>query len=227
MSNQEVVLTTHFWGNKYPVEYVHRLYAAIRRNISVQYRFIVVTDNPSRFPDYETAVIMDPQLTKLKGCTVRLRMFDPTWQKHYQILPGTKVMSLDIDLVITRDFTHLTKRDEEFVILQGVNATNPCPFNGSIWMFKAGSCSDIWSKYSPEANLQVPYFEFPDDQGWFHHMRPNAGAWTVDDGVYGFVKRGWTTGDNLPENACLVAFFGWRDPSKFEHIPWVAENWRV
>jgi hypothetical protein len=33
----------------------------------------------------------------------------------------------------------LFDRDDEFTIMQGFNQTNPCPFNGSLWMFRPAS----------------------------------------------------------------------------------------
>ena len=229
MRDPEILITTHFWGNKYPIEYVKRLYAGVRRHLSLPHRFLVVTDTPGRFlgTGIISTPIWDPQLTKVKGCTVRLRMFDPAWQITADALPGSKIVSLDIDLIVTGQLDPLFQREETFTILQGVNSANPCPFNGSIFMFKAGTHSDVWYDYSVEANKLVPYYEFPDDQGWLHYKCPVAGAWGSSDGVYAFQKRGWTTGDDLPANARIVAFPGSRDPGKVAHLDWVRNNWRI
>jgi len=47
------------------------------------------------------------------------------------------------------------------------------------------------------------------------------------DGVYAFKKRNWPKGDALPSNARVVAFPGFRDPSQFGHLDWVAQHWRA
>ncbi len=79
-----------------------------------------------------------------------------------------------------------------------------------------------------EAAAKVPFYEFPDDQGWIWHKLPRAAGWLAGptSGIYGFKKPGWPPGDNLPADARLVAFPGARDPSQFTHLPWVRKYWR-
>jgi hypothetical protein len=93
--------------------------------------------------------------------------------------------------------------------LQGINTTNPCPYNGSAWMLKAGARPDVWSDFSLEnyAKLKVPFHAFPDDQGWFWHtLMPDAEAWGPSVGVYGFKKAGLAVGRRSAQNARVVAF---------------------
>ncbi len=94
-------------------------------------------------------------------------------------------------------------------------------------MLKAGARPDVWSDFSVENyhKWRVPFHAFPDDQGWFHHIMPDAGAYTCDDGVYAFKKKSWPSGDGLPANACIVAFPGWRDPNSY-NFEWIRDNWR-
>jgi hypothetical protein len=84
----------------------------------------------------------------------------------------------------------------------------------------------VWSDFSLEAAEDVPYFEFPDDQAWLEAKMPDAGAIGPEEGAYAFCKPGWPKGEALPGDAKLVAFPGWRDPSKFTHLPWVRNHWR-
>lgn len=208
-------IVTWHWGAKYGSEYVRKLKAAVARNLAQPYRFIVAT------PDEK-----DVWLTKTPGCLVRLRMFDPVWQQRHDIKIGDRVACVDLDVVVTGGLDPVFDRDDEFCILQGVNASNPCPYNGSIWMLKAGARQDVWFDFSIENVSRVPYDKFPDDQAWFAAKIPNAGAWGPADGVYAFQKPGWPKGENIPVNARVVAFPGWRDPSKFTHLGWVRENWQ-
>jgi hypothetical protein len=84
---------------------------------------------------------------------------------------------MDLDLVVTGPLDALFDRPEPFVILQGVNAVNPCPFNGSLWMLEAGYRPDVWHEFSPELAAKVPFHEFPDDQAWLADMIPDAAGW--------------------------------------------------
>ncbi len=225
-------VTTWLWGGAYAEHYVHRLAAAVKRNLNEAHRFICFTDSPRNLPGIEQYPIPNMELTAIPGCFVRLRLFDPEWQAKCGIKPGDRVVNLDLDLVVTGNLDPLFDRRDDFTILQGINSTNPCPYNGSVWMLKAGARPDVWEDFSLDnyKGLGVAFHSFPDDQGWFEFKHAGygtgAGAWGPEDGVYGFKKLGWPSGDALPDNARVVAFPGWRDPVKFEHLKWVKQNWR-
>jgi hypothetical protein len=208
-------VVTWVWGDKYPQHYVDKLKRAVTRNLSEPHEFIVAK------PFDE-----DKHLTEIQGCFARLRNFDPAWQKSNGIEEGDTILSLDLDNLIVGNIDHLVTRLEPFVILQGVNAMNPNPFNGSVWSLKAGYRRDVWTDFSVERAKQVPFFAFPDDQAWFHHKIPDAASFTPkDDGVYGFQKPGWPEDDKKPSNSSVVCFFGKRDPSQFQHLEWVRRAW--
>lgn len=209
-----LIISTWSWGTKYSPEYVAKLASAVKRNLKQPHRFAVF------FPQEE-----DTHLTEIPGCFARLRTFDPEWQAANGIEPGDKIVCMDLDLIITGPLDDLFDRDEPFTILQGVNTSNPCPFNGSLWMLRAGYRPDVWREFSPELAEKVPYHEFPDDQAWLADMLPDAGAFGPEDGVYAFQKNGWPKGELLPRNAKVVCFPGWRDPSQYVRLDWVSEHW--
>ena len=223
-SESVITVSTWHWGEKYPVDHVRRLAEAVRRNLKQPHRFLCITNKalPKHW-GVETTPIPNLELLREPGCVVRLRMFDEKWQKSVNL--EDRLLNLDLDLVVTGGLDNLVSTEDGFSILQHVNTTNPCPFNGSVMMLRAGYRPDVWGDYSVTANRNVPWHAFPDDQGWLHHKLPFAREWTGEDGVYAFRKRGWPSGDALPAGAVLVAFPGWRDPSKFEKIAWVRENW--
>lgn len=211
-----LTVVTWRWGDKYGGEYVDRLLAGLRRHLRQSHKVVVAC-----------ASTQDEHLTRIKGCFARLRMFDPEWQLQHGILPDERVVCLDLDLIVTGDLDPLFDRPEPFVILQGVNASNPCPYNGSVWMLRGGYRPDVWSDFSLDAAQRIPLHEFPDDQGWFWQKLPGAAGWQAGSksGIYGFQKPGWPKGDALPAGARLIAFPGWRDPSKFAHLDWVRTHW--
>lgn len=185
------------------------------RNIKQEFRFGVFA------PEAE-----DEYLTKLPGCFCRLRMFDPEWQDRNGI--SGRLVCVDLDVVVTGELDEVFDRPEKFVILQGANAANPCPFNGSVMMLRTGSRPDVWKDFSLKRAEEVPYYEFPDDQAWLAHKVPDAGGWKAgpESGIYAFQKPGWPKGESLPAGAKLVAFPGWRDPSRFAHLDWVKRHWQ-
>jgi hypothetical protein len=209
-----LIISTWVWGTKYGPEYVAKLAAGVACNLSEPHRFAVFTP-PSE----------DMHLTEAKGCFARLRAFDPAWQAANDIEPGDRIVCLDLDLIITGSLNGLFDREEPFTILQGVNTSNPCPFNGSLWMLKAGYRPDVWHEFSPELAAKIVFDSFPDDQAWFADMMPDAGSFGPEDGVYAFQKKGWPKGEALPKGARIVAFPGWRDPSQYTRLDWVQQHW--
>lgn len=212
-----LVITTWQWGSKYPACYVERLAAGVGRHIEQDHRFVVLKPHPE-----------DEALTKIPGCFARLRMFDPAFQKLHGIEEGDRVVSLDLDLIVTGPLDQTFDRKEPFVILQGANVSNPCPYNGSVWMFRAGWRPDIWSDFSLLKLDLIPMWEFPDDQGWFWHKIADAAGWRAgrSSGIYAFQSRGWPGGELLPKGARIVCFPGRRDPSQYMHLSWVRKHWQ-
>lgn len=223
-----LTVVTWEWGNKYDPTYVYKLRAGVRRHLKQLHQFIVVTDDVKKYNsigrNHVDLIIncKDPDLMD-KGCFCRLRMFDPYWQRQLEL--NDRIVCIDLDNVITGPLDPLFDRPEPFVVLQGVNAVNPCPYNCSLFMLRSEAYPEVWRTFSLVAAAHTPHHEFPDDQGWLWHKIPNAAGWTGRDGVYAFEKPGWP-GD-LPAGARIVAFPGKRDPSHYTKLPWVAEHWRV
>jgi hypothetical protein len=207
-------IVTWHWGSKYPGHYIERLKAGVTRHLAQEFRFCVFA------PEQE-----DEYLTKIPGCFCRLRMFSPEWQAKHN-LTG-RIVCIDLDAVITGPLDPLFDRPEPFNILHGGNSANPCPYNGSMMMLRAGAHAEIWNEFTLKNAFAVPSFAYPDDQGWLAAKLPNASGWRVgsESGAYCFKKPGWPDGDDLPKDARIVAFPGWRDPAKFQHLAWVKANW--
>ncbi len=222
-----LAICTFLWGDKYSLDYVERLAAGVRRHLKQPHRFLCMTER-GRDVAFSEAIerhaIKDPELMG-RGCYPRLRLFDPGWQARREFSSGERIVSIDLDNVVVGELDPLFDRLDDFVVLQGVNASNPCPFNASIFMLRAGTNAKVWTDFSVEAAGKVPFDSFPDDQGWMHAKIKHPGAWGPKDGVYAFSKPGWPPGENLPNNARIVAFPGKRDPSQFTRLNWVADNW--
>jgi hypothetical protein len=220
-----LTVVTFWWGDKYPLDYVEKLYRGFERHLQQEHRFAVVTDKWVTWTKFQAWPLRDPELTKTKGCFARLRIFDPDWQHDRRIYD--RLICVDLDTIVTGPLDHLFDRPEPLVLLHGGNSLNPCPFNGSIMMLRPGAHPEVWRDFTLEAAGAVKYFEFPDDQGWLWAKTPNAAVWHCGrrSGIYAFQKPGWPRGNILPPNASLVVFPGWRDPSKFKALPWIRQHW--
>jgi hypothetical protein len=170
----------------------------------------------------------DEYLTKIPGCFCRLRYFSTEWQERQGIKPGDRIVCIDLDVVVTGSLDVLFDRDESFVILTGANSSNPCPVNGSLQMLRAGEHQNVWKDFSLKNASMVRYDSFPDDQAFIWDRIPNYAEWKAgpESGVYSFQKTTWPKGNDLPNDARIVAFPGWRDPSRFTSLDWVKQHWR-
>lgn len=219
------------WGMKWPGIYADRLLAGLRRNIAQDFRSVLITDQPINgsadivcpIKEEDRAFLLHP------GCLIRMRMFDPAWQARIGARQGDRIVCVDVDAVVIGQLDPLFDRDDEFTIMQGFNQTNPCPFNGSLWMFRAGERHDVWTDFGIDAHKRygVPIHSIADDQGWLHFKFPDAKAYTPKDGVFAFKKIGWVEEKGrrkLPDNARFVAFPG-RDPGKYPEVDWIKRHW--
>ena len=226
---QVLTVCTWLWGyDKYSVADVWRLRKGVGRHLKQPHRFMVMTERER--PHFllngvERHAIKDPELTRVDGCFARLRMFDYGWQRTRGV--DDRLACVDLDAVVTGPLDPLFDRDETFVILSGANSVNPCPFNGSVMMLRPGHHGEVWSSFSQQAAQSIPYYKFPDDQGWLHAMLPDAATWKAGSasGIYAFKKPGWPVGDELPRDARMVVFPGRRSPAKFTHLTWVRQHW--
>lgn len=226
------VVMTWLWGEAYSGDDVRRLAAGVARNLARRHRFICVTDNPARLQGLDIETIEIPQedrpLLAIKGCFARLRMFSRAWQRANGI--DEQFANVDLDTVVTANLDGLFCRDEPFVILQGGNAVNPCPYNGALMLLRAGYRPDVWDEFSPAAAARTPHYRFPDDQGWLAAKLPNAAEWRAgaESGVYVYQKPGWPGGKTttaLPEGARLVTFINGH-PRDLAQLDWVKRHWR-
>lgn len=169
----------------------------------------------------------DMHLTEIPGCFARLRVFDQHWQQKQGIYVGDQIVCIDLDSIVTGPLDDAFRIDGPFAILQGANR-HRFRFNGSIWSLTATFRPDIWHDFSLDEARKVPYAEFPDDQQWIEAKLGYSPAnWMVGppSGIYAVGKLGWPPETELPSDARLVVFPGWRDPSKFTNLDWVKRHW--
>lgn len=227
-----LAICTWLWGDKFEMSEVVRLRNMLKRNVTIPYKFILFTNvfEPIRNDAMLFYPIIDPKLLHVNGCFARLRIFDPEFQYKVEIAVDQKFdrfATIDLDTVLTKNIDPLFDIDAKFAIMQGGNAANPCPYNGALQLLRKGAYPEVWDDFTLEKASKVPFYSFPDDQGWIHHKLPNMPGWkTGTQGVYVFRKPGWPDAtDNLPKDARLVTFIN-KTPKQLQHLPWIKEHWR-
>jgi hypothetical protein len=217
---------------------VNTLMRMVARNLKMPHRFTCITDDASGIdsavrviPLWNTfAEIPSPAGPRNPSCYRRLRMFSPEARE----LIGERIVSMDLDTVITGDVTPLFDRDDDFIIWggQGIQPRSPVPFcwyNGSLMMLKAGTRTKVWTEFNPSLSPALAHRANSrgSDQGWITHcLGTGEKIWTSKDGVYSYRNHVAVNKNTLPSDARIVAFHGAHDPWMPEvqrANPWIKE----
>jgi hypothetical protein len=236
---------------EYVADHVNRLDAMLQRHVTLPFEHVCVTDMPDDIVPWVRIVPMWPELGGYGKCYRRLKVFDPAMR---QVL-GPRIVSIDLDTVITGNIDHLFNRPEPFVIWGDrtqVDAAAGTPYCGSLFMLEIGYRPDVWRGFDPAVALGLRKAKgwVGSDQAWMAHTIEGAPVWTKRDGVFSFRldiqlriglrPGGMIAGRNrparpqnrdgsLPEAARIVFFHGAEDPSQTHlhvHHKWISEHWR-
>jgi hypothetical protein len=159
------------------------------------------------------------------------------FSKEAATLIGERIVSMDLDTVITGDITPLLSRKEDFVIWGG-QAMQPrmrvpfCWYNGSLMMLKAGTRTRVWEEFDPLKSPRMAHIANArgSDQGWISYcLGDKEAVWTEKEGVASYRNHVVPNRQRLPEGTRIVAFHGKHDPWMPEVQalnPWIKEHYR-
>jgi hypothetical protein len=135
------------WGTKYGPEYVNRLANMVRRNMTIPYRFVCMTDSAvgldagidaRPLPDFDDPG--GPERGWRKISTFRNPLFD---------LKGPTIF-LDIDIVIVGNIDCLFSHPGEFIIIKDWARPWRPTGNSSVYRFEAGAHPELLTKFMSE-----------------------------------------------------------------------------
>src|SRR5262245_36260929 len=114
----------------------------LRRHYHAEHRLICITDDAEDLKcetftiwnDY--ASMVNPCGAVLPSCYRRLKIFHPDTTAAMGIGDGERVVSMDLDAVITADLTPLFEVEADFKAWKGVGSWQPVVYNGSLFMFR-------------------------------------------------------------------------------------------
>ena len=217
------------YGEKYPVEYVQKLYNMVTRNTTLHINFFVFTDhvkmekmvegniNIRQFPEHD-----------LQGWWNKMQLFHPK-----TALEGI-TLYMDLDVVITDNidcfFTY--KPELRFI---GMNDFNPTTqlWNSSIMRFDSKQLhGDLWDKfYKDRSEL---YRRFPGDQNLISEFLKNSpgcdsfpDSWTQSYKWYDRSGTRYSTSAMTYEHngeSLVTVFHGQPNPHQSEQ-EWVKKAW--
>lgn len=224
------------YRSKYGPETVNVLRNMVRRHFQEEHTFTCVTDDPKGIQDdvrvvplwNDHAQIPSPHGGLNPSCYRRIKLFAPDAALKF----GERIVSLDLDCVIVDDIRPLFSGGEDFKIWG--DTARGTPYNGSLFMLRAGSRSKVWTDFdpvrSPRLGRKLGYIG--SDQAWYGAcLGPGEPKWTRADGVFSFrnqIAPPHGSG-RLPQGARIVMFHGAYDPWMHEvqrRYPWIIEHYR-
>jgi hypothetical protein len=227
------MITVVCWKWKPPLGYrslftgdhVNILRNMVARHLHVPHEFVCVTDDPKGIDESIRLVRLWDDFRNLQAvvgprrpsCYCRLKAFNADAAGL-----GERILSIDLDTVITGDITPLVDRDEDFVIW-GDTARGTL-YNGGLWLLRRGTRQQVWDEFDPATSPHLTKRAkiVGSDQAWISYLLGEGEAtWSKLDGVYSF--RNHLQGKyNLPEGVRMVMFHGHIDP----WAPWVGNKYR-
>lgn len=222
------------YRSKFCTEHVNVLRRMVRRHYQGPHRFVLMTDDPTGItePDIEIfelwhdfRSVENPSGRGNPSCYRRLRLFAP----EPGAFLGERFVCLDLDSVLVGDMAPLWDRDEDFLIWKSGTSGNP--YNGSMFMLKAGARPQVWTDFDPvwsPINTRRSGL-YGSDQAWIAYcLGDKEETWTAEDGVLSFRLNIESRNGRLPDHAKIVFFHGngdpW-DPPIQKRYPWVKKAW--
>lgn len=198
----------------------------VNRHCTIPHRTLCVSDEP--IEGVET-VPMDWSKHVPGTIFARLAQHGPLGHKL-----GSRVLSLDLDIVVTRNIDHIVNRPEPIILWRNPNfpAPNRSFYQSSVQLFTPGARPQLYDDFDPKETIKFVNWRFGGrEQAWLaERLDWNEAHFDEKDGIYGAGRLGGKgVYSELPENACIVSFPGARAPWQAEvqeKHPWVREHWR-
>ena len=224
------------WGTKYGPEYVNRLYAGVKRNTTLEFKFWCFTEDAAGIRP-EVNILPLPFADRLDSWWNKLSMFSP----DLPFVPGTHLFYIDLDTLITGNIDKLlSHRTLKMIVLKdfyhGI-VKRAGTVGSGLMLWRHGKFCHVWEKFITNPEKHVKLAGTYGDQWWIEQKVPDVLFWqdVFPEQVVSFkvhCRKG------LPSKAKIVCYHG--RPSIPESMtetvsvdkwtiapqPWVAKHWR-
>jgi len=197
-------------GKKYGPEYVNRLYYAVERYTTAEYRFLCLTDDPAGL-ECDWA----PIETDLPGWWAKLVLFKPhSW------LARRRVVYLDLDTVIVGNIDLLFTYQGPLAI--ATNWNDPREYASLLMNIGPDVGTHIWDRFQYDPKEYMQYYKGRGDQGWISDTYEHADL--IDD-LYPRLLGSYKIHQlqDGPGNYKIIAFHG--QPKPHELRNWAYDRW--
>lgn len=223
------------WGNRFSALYVNRLRSMLARNLRLPHCLYCVSDDHDGIDLSVRRVAMPTWLDKTPRCRRRMQQYSADFDWIF----GRRILSIDLDVVITGDITELLDRPEPIV---GWRVGYAGVLSGSLVLWAQGALDGAWRAYreDPEGYpLRAQPRGVGSDQAMINlwlSTQPKIAEWTERDGIVTYFGEGYKKlahhgvgPDNprLPAGTRIVVL-GSADKLAMDEgrFDWIREHWR-
>lgn len=214
---EPLVVCCVYYGSKYPVEYVLKLKNSVKRNLPLAHEFVCLSDR--EIEGIKTLPL--PQLSKgVEGWWQKINLFQPGI-----FADGTRVLYLDLDVVVTGDLSVLAKQwaaePLSMIFNFGPNRSH-CAHNSSVMLWSANDerLMPIWLEYQNNSVLIMNRLH--GDQCWIWRVLRDDVANFPRDYVVSYKYD--CRGQHVDPQVRVVVFHGNPKPKDCRE-DWVVKNW--
>lgn len=232
------------WGTLYGAEYVNRLYAMVKRNLTYDFKMVCFTDD-------ETGIIDEVQCFPIPEIDIPSNLPERMWKKLTTLkedLYGLKgrALFLDLDIVIVDNIDCFFDVEGEFRIIKDHSWRSwRITGNSSVYRFDIGKHGYVFDNFIN--NFEKAIKEHRNEQEFLTHEINNKGKlqyWPKEwcpsfkyDCVSRFPLAFWKK-PTIPSGAKIIIFHGEINPHKaikggrgkwyryVQPAPWVADYWK-
>jgi hypothetical protein len=229
-----LTIVTWKWGRLFEPVYVRRLQAMLARHVHLAHELVCVCDDPTGLDGIRT-VPMPTTYARTPRCRRRMQQFSRAFAAD---LGATRLLAIDLDVVIVDDLTPVLERPEPIV---GWLVGHAGVYSGSFLLFDAGALHGAWEAFArdPEGYpRRIQPRGVPSDQAMLNawlQTQPPIGEWTEADGFVTYYGEGYERLEHLgvgpghpalPPGARIVVLGSADKPvMDAEAYPWIREHW--
>ena len=231
------------WGNKFPPLYVNRLYAMVKRHLSLPFRFVCFTENSE-------GIRKEVEIQALPELDLPAHLPERGWRKltvfakNFGGLSGTTLF-LDLDVVIVDSIDEFFSYPGEFLIARDHLRKRRLEGNSSVFRFEIGKYPEILDYFIE--NFEQIRKEVRHEQAYLSREMAKKGKleFWPDQWVPSFKYhcapswiKSWFEAPKIPQGSKIILFHGLPNPPEaakgisgkwYRHIkpsPWILEHWR-
>ena len=229
------------WGHKFEPDYVNNLYHMVKRNITLPFRFICMTEVPEGI---EAGVEIRP-LPEFEEPPRELSPFCLNWRKLALFdetvydLKG-KILFLDLDVLVIDNIDCFFSFSDKLAIIENWSQPNRMIGQSSVFCFEMGTCTRLLEKYRHHRDevlrnhrteqvyitreLGKDHFDyFPDS--WCKSFKMHC--------MPGGLLNSFLTPTKIPPGAKIIVFHGNPNPPDAlagrwgKHVPWFKKFYKT